>query len=135
MEEILLDMYYKSKEVLNSKQVTPFVNIGTNSCIIRTTNGNLYSGINVDTSTSLNSCAENSAVIEMLKHGEYEIDKIAIINELEEVIKPCKKCLNYILEFSSLDNDIEILIDVAPIKITKLNKLLPNWYGTLRIKK
>ena len=135
MEEIWLDMYYKAKDILKSRVISPFVDVGTNSCVIRTTKGNLYTGVNVDTNTSLNSCAERNAVIEMVKNGESEIDKIVILNELEEVIKPCKKCLTYLLEFSSYDNDIEILTDVAPIKITKLYKYLPNWWGTLRIKK
>lgn len=135
MEEIWLDLYYKAKEALNSKELSPFITLGTNACAIRTVNGNIYTGINIDTSSNLNSCAERSAVTNMINHGEKEIDKIVIVNELEEVIKPCKKCLSYLLELSSNGMDIEILIDIAPIKINKLYKQLPNWWGTLRIKK
>ena len=135
MEEIWLDLYYKAKETLNAKELSQFITMGTNACAIRTVAGNIYTGINIDTFSNLNSCAERSAVTNMINHGEKEIDKMVIINELEEVIKPCKKCLPYLLELCSDANDIEILTDVAPIKITKLYKMLPGWWGTLRIKK
>ena len=135
MEEIWLQMYYKAKSLINSKDITPFISSGSNACVILSSTGKMYEGINIVSSSSINSCAEKNAVANMLSQGESCIKKIVIINELEEVIKPCKKCLTYLLELNNENEELEILTDVAPIKITKLYKQLPNWWGTLRIKR
>ena len=57
-----------------------------------TEDGNLYSGVCVDTRCSLGFCAEHAAVAEMLKARESAVRMIVAVNQRGEVMAPCGRC-------------------------------------------
>ena len=128
-------LFETAAKQLKNKEIPPFIKVGQNSCCILAKSNNAYVGLNVLTTTSLSSCAEKNAIIAMLNNGEYEIKKIVILNELEELILPCKSCIENLLELKPKDETIEILIDLKNYKTIKIEELLPAWWGTYKQKK
>ena len=128
-------LYETALKQLRNAEIPPFIKVGQNSCCILAKSNNAYAGVNVSSNTSLNGCAEKNAMIAMLNNGEYEIKKMVILNELEELILPCKSCIENLLELKQKDETIEILIDLKDYKTVKIEELLPAWWGTYKQKK
>ena len=128
-------LYETAANQLKNKEIPPFIKVGQNSCCILAKSNNAYVGLNILTTTSLSSCAEKNAIVAMLNNGEYEIKKIVILNELEELILPCQSCVENLLELKPKDETIEILIDLKDYKTIKIEDLLPAWWGTYKQKK
>lgn len=130
------DILYKTAlKQLKNIEIPPFIKVGESVCCILTVNNNAYVGKNINSNTTLNSCAEKNAIIGMLNNGEQEIKKIVILNELEEIIMPCTSCIEILLELTQKNNSIEILKDIKEYKTIKLEELLPTWWGTYKQKK
>lgn len=128
-------LYETALKQLHNAEIPPFIKIGQNACCILAQSNNAYAGVNVLSNTSLNSCAEKNAMIAMLNHGEHRIKKIVILNELEELITPCEKCVENLLELCEDSDSIEILTDLKNYKTIKLTDIAPAWWGTYKQKK
>ncbi len=135
MEQVWTELYNKAKEKINTKQIKPFIEYGSNTCAILSKNNKIYVGISVTSTTSLNCNAEKTAITSMLNDGESTIQKIVILNELEEVIIPSIECIEYLMEMNSNPNKLEILIDYDKEKVVLLKDLLPSWWGIYHNKK
>lgn len=120
-------LYKSACEVLNAKTIMPFLSYGNSACAILS-NDNIYTGISINSNEHIGSCAEQNAIISMLKNGDNNISKIVIVNELEEIINPCQDCIIQILELSN--NEAEILQNLKPLNTKKVKELLPDWWGT-----
>ena len=125
-------LYEVAKENLTSKEISPFISVGNKACAILSEKGNIYYGLSIDSSTGVNNSAEKSAITNMLNNKEFKISKIVVLNELEEIIMPCSDCLEYLLELSENNENLEILVDLEKEETTKLVNLLPEWWGTYR---
>jgi cytidine deaminase len=87
-----------------------------------TRQGNLFTGIGIDTACSLGSCAEYSAVAEMLKARESEIEAIVAVCD-GEVVPPCGRCRELIRQVNKSNARTRIL--VARGRTAFLSELLP----------
>ncbi len=87
-----------------------------------TRSGKLYAGICVDTACSLGSCAEYSAIAEMLKSRESEIATIVAIAG-SEIVPPCGRCRELIRQVNETNATTRII--VAPGRVAPLSDLLP----------
>lgn len=100
---------------------------------VLTDKGNIYRGCNVESVISgMGTCAERCAIDNAVANGEYCFKTIAIVSKLEEPIKPCGMCLQYISEFSQVaEHDIEIIMigSKGKIKRSSVNKMLPKSFG------
>ena len=56
-----------------------------------TAKGNVYTGINIEVACGIGFCAEHSAIAEMLKNRETQIEMIVATNS-ESIIPPCGRC-------------------------------------------
>ncbi len=90
---------------------------------LTTDKGNLYSGVSIDTTSSMGFCSEASAIAAMVTQGEYKIRKIVAVLEDGTVLPPCGRCREFMyqIEASNLDADVVINKD----KTVKLKELLP----------
>ena len=95
--------------------------------------GNIYQGCNTESVISgMGVCAERSAIDHAVAHGEYVYNAIVVTSKLEEPIKPCGMCLQYIAEFSQVANkDIEVLMvgSNGKIIISSIRQFLPDDFG------
>jgi len=135
MDRLWNELYNEAAHKLNAQEISPFIEYGNNACAILASNDKIYSGVSITSSTLLDCSAEESAIREMLNDNERYIKRILVLNELEEVIRPLEESLEYLLELCDNPKKVEVLIAIEPIKIVKLIDIIPDWWGTFRLKK
>lgn len=135
MERIWSNLYKAAKKNLVSKEVTNFITAGNTSCAILGSNNKIYSGSSIASNSIISCSAEKSAVINMFNDNEYIIDKLVVLNELEEIIMPSDNSLDFLLELNPNYGNIDILVDLDKERVIKLKDLIPSWWGTYRNRK
>jgi len=100
---------------------------------VLTYGGRYYHGCNIESVISgMGTCAERCAIDNSVANGEYSFKVILIKTNLEEPVKPCGMCLQYIAEFAQIpDQDIDILMVSSKGKIERstIFTLLPGAFG------
>lgn len=109
------------------------VSAGQVSATILTKDHNIYTGVCIDTASSLGMCAERNAIANMITNGENEIIKLVCIDSKGNVGYPCGICREYLMQLSKSSKDIEILKNIDTHEIIKLEELIPNWWGYDRL--
>jgi Cytidine deaminase len=90
---------------------------------IETIDGNVYTGISIDTACSLGHCAEHSAISEMLKHGESQIKAMVAVNKSGNAVPPCGRCRELIGQLSKQNS--KTIIEVQDGIFKTLEELTP----------
>jgi len=102
---------------------------GSVGAALLTTQGNVYTGVNLDVACGIGFCAEHSAIAEMLKHRETEIEMIVAINS-GNIIPPCGRCRELMFQVDS--NNANTKVYLTEDKYVTLNELLPvRWQPSL----
>lgn len=122
-------LYQKALETINPQKISPLVEIGSVASAILTKSGNIYTGICVDTASTLGICAERNAIFNMLTHGETEIDKVVGVIDGIGCGAPCGACRELMMQLDKNSGDIEILLDYNTKKTIKLKELIPHWWA------
>ncbi|WP_260288743.1 cytidine deaminase family protein [Peribacillus aracenensis] len=100
-----------------------FVEYGGVGAAIETVDGNIYTGISIDTACSLGFCAEHAAVADMLKHGEYQIKAIVAVDSEGNAVPPCGRCRELISQLSK--ENLEAVVEVENDTFVLLKEILP----------
>lgn len=77
---------------------------------VLTENGNVYTGVCIDTDCSLGMCAERNALSKMITNGEYAAKKVVAVTKTGEILPPCGACREFMMQLGSPE-DTEILVD------------------------
>ncbi len=121
----------KAKEVLYPREISKFIKAGMVSAAILSKKGNIYTGVCIDTCSTLGICAERNAIHTMITNGEDEISKIVCIMPGGIIGgAPCGACRELIMQLEKKSNDIEILINDKTYETIKMKDLIPNWWGS-----
>ena len=75
MEKIWTEMYGAAKAVLKERRISEYVTCGEVSAAVLSKSGKIYTGVCIDTCSTLGICAERNAIFNMITNGEQEIDK------------------------------------------------------------
>lgn len=127
------ELYKKAKMVRNSRKVSGMIYAGQVSAAILTKNHNIYTGVCIDTASSLGMCAERNAIANMITNGENEIIKLVCIDSKGNVIYPCGVCREYLMQLDKNSKNIEILKELKSKETIKLETLIPSWWGNERV--
>ncbi len=127
------ELYNKAKSVKNPREVSGLISAGTIGAALITKNHNIYTGVCIDTASSLGICAERNAIVNMITNGESEISKLVCIDSQNKVGYPCGACREYMMQLDKNSGDIEILSDLETKETIKLRELIPNWWGKNRL--
>ena len=95
-------------------------------------NDNIYTGVCIDTASTLGMCGERNAIANMITNGENEIIKLVCVDSKGNVGSPCGACREYMMQLSKNSKDIEILKDIDTKEIVRLEELIPDWWGKER---
>lgn len=128
-------LYKKALEVQNGRMISPFVDAGGVAAAILTKSGNIYTGVCIDTCSSLGMCAERNAIASMITSGESEIDKVVAVMTDGRVGSPCGACRELMMQLSKRSSEIEILTDKDTYSTVTLGELMPDWWGRERFLK
>lgn len=129
LEKIWTEMYKAAKSVLNERRISEYVTCGEVSAAILSTSGKIYTGVCVDTCSTLGICAERNAIFNMITDGENEILKVLAIMPDGSNGAPCGACRELMVQLMPNNyKDIEILMDYASERVIKLGDITPEWW-------
>lgn len=129
MEQIWKEMYEAAKAVLGERRISDYVTCGEVSAAVLSKSGRIYTGVCIDTCSTLGICAERNAIFNMITNGEQEIDKVLCISPNPEKGAPCGACRELMVQIMpETYKDIEIMIDYEKGRIMKLGELTPEWW-------
>ena len=130
MREIGFEKLYETaKSKLNPRKVSPFIEAGGVAAAILTENGNVYTGVCIDTASSLGMCAERNAIANMITNGESKITKLVCCFYDGKVGLPCGACREYLMQLDENSGRIEILLNLEPMETKELGEMIPMWWG------
>lgn len=129
MEKIWEEMYDAAKAVLNPRRISEYVTAGEVSAAVLSKSGKIYTGVCIDTCSTLGICAERNAIFNMITNSEQEIDKVLCIPPVEGRGAPCGACRELMVQLMPDSyKDIEIMIDYKKNIVMKLGELTPEWW-------
>ena len=96
---------------------------GSVAASLLTSQGNVYTGINIDIACGIGFCAEHSAIAEMLKHRETEVEMIVAVSS-DSIRPPCGRCRELLFQVDA--KNIHTKVYLSEKKYMTLNALLPN---------
>ena len=123
------ELFDKANSVRSDREVSGLINAGCVGAAILTKDHNIYTGVCIDTASTLGMCAERNAIANMITNGEKEIVKLVCVDSKEKAGSPCGACREYMMQLSKNSKNIEILKDEKTKEIVRLEELIPNWWG------
>ncbi|MBQ8093486.1 MAG: GNAT family N-acetyltransferase [Clostridia bacterium] len=122
-------MYAAAAAVRNERRISDYVTCGEVSAAILSRSGKIYTGVCIDTCSTLGICAERNAIFNMITNGEQEIDKVLAILPDGSSGAPCGACRELMVQLMPKTyKDIKILMDYAEERVMTLGELTPEWW-------
>lgn len=129
MEKVWKEMFDAAKAVQNARKISDYVTAGEVSAAILSGSGKIYTGICVDTCSTLGICAERNAIFNMLTNGETEIKKVLAVLPDGKTGAPCGACRELMVQLMPENyREIEIMLDFEQEKVVNLGALTPEWW-------
>ena len=129
MDNIWQEMYEAAKAVWRERRVSEYVTCGEVSAAVLSKSGKIYTGVCIDTCSTLGICAERNAIFNMITNGEQEIDKVLCILPDGSSGAPCGACRELMVQLmAGKYHDIEIMLDYTTGRIVKLGEITPEWW-------
>ncbi len=129
MEKIWTELYSAAKAAQNARKISDYVTAGEVSAAILSGSGKIYTGICVDTCSTLGICAERNAIFNMLTNGESEIKKVVAVLPDGKTGAPCGACRELMVQLMPESyKDVEIMLDYEQEKVITLGELTPEWW-------
>jgi len=117
------ELYQIAFGAVNHKKLRNLGTAGHVACALETMNGNVFTGICIDVPCSIGLCAEQSAIVEMVKHNETAIKKIIAVFEDGSILPPCGRCREFIAQMDDQNSQTKIVL--PEMKEVLLQDLLP----------
>lgn len=129
MEPIWRTLYQAAKAVQRPRDISERISAGGVAAAIESASGKIYTGVCVDTSSSLGICAERNAMFNMITNGDNEIRRVLAIMPDGKTGAPCGACREFMAQLMmGKYHDIEIMLDYQHDRIVTLDELLPDWW-------
>ena len=130
MDKIWIEMRDAAKAVFNARKISDYVTCGEVSAAVLSKSGKIYTGVCIDTCSTLGICAERNAIFNMITCGESEIDKVLCIMPDGKIGgAPCGACRELMVQImAGKYHDIEIMMDFDNERIVKLGEITPDWW-------
>ena len=129
METIWKELYDAAKAVQQERRISEYVTCGEVAVAILSKSGKIYTGVCIDTCSTLGICAERNAIFNMITNGEQQIDKVIAILPDGSTGAPCGACRELMVQLMPGSyQDIEIMVDYATGRTVKLGEITPEWW-------
>lgn len=129
METIWKMMYEAAKSAQNERRLSRYVDAGGVAAAVLSKSGKIYTGVCIDTCSTLGICAERNAIFQMITAGEHEIARVLAIMPNGRTGAPCGACRELMVQLmpDSYQN-VEIMLDYQIGKTVSLGALTPEWW-------
>ena len=129
MEPVWKQLYDAAKAVQNQRKISDYVEAGGVAAAIQSESGRIYTGVCVDTASTLGICAERNAIFQMLTNGEHRITRVLALMPDGKTGAPCGACRELMVQLDPQRyRDVQIMLDYEHEKITTLGELTPEWW-------
>lgn len=79
MEPIWKTLFEAARTVQNERKISEYIEAGGVAAAILSESGKIYTGVCIDTCSSLGICAERNAIFNMITGGEHRIRKVLAV--------------------------------------------------------
>ena len=122
-------LYAAAAAVRCERRISEYVTCGEVSAAILSASGRIYTGVCIDTCSTLGVCAERNAIFNMITNGEQEIEKVIAILPNGSSGAPCGACRELMVQLMpGKYRDIEIMMDYRKERTVTLGDLTPEWW-------
>ena len=122
-------MYQAAKSIQNERRISDYIEAGSVAAAILTAEGKIFSGVCIDTCSTLGICAERNAIFNMITNGEQKIKRVLAIMPNGKTGTPCGACRELMVQLMPNDyKEIEIMLDYENKKVITLGEITPNWW-------
>ncbi len=129
MDQIWNKMYQAAKAVQNDRKISDYIDAGGVAAAVLSDTGKIYTGVCIDTCSTLGICAERNAIFNMITNGEQEIQKVLAIMPDGRTGAPCGACRELMVQLMPRQyHEIEIMLDYEKQKVMTLGELTPEWW-------
>ena len=129
MEQIWTELRRAALAVQNEKRISEYVTAGEVAAAIESVSGRIYTGVCIDTASTLGICAERNAIFNMITNGETEIRRVLAVMPDGKSGAPCGACRELMVQLMPGSyRDIEIMLDYESGRTASLGELTPEWW-------
>ena len=119
-------LYAAAGAVRNERRISDYITCGEVSAAILSGSGRIYTGVCIDTCSTLGICAERNAIFNMITNGEQEIEKVIAILPDGSSGAPCGACRELMVQLMPEKyKGIQIMMDYKQERIMTLGELTP----------
>lgn len=129
MDKVWNEMYEAAKAVQSERRISEYVTAGEVSAAVLSKSGKIYTGVCIDTCSTLGICAERNAIFNMITNGETEIKRVLAIMPDGRNGAPCGACRELMVQLMPNNYEyIEILLDYESERTITLGEITPEWW-------
>ena len=122
-------LYAAAAAVRKERRISDYVTCGEVSAAILSGSGRIYTGVCIDTCSTLGICAERNAIFHMITNGEAEIQKVIAILPDGSSGAPCGACRELMVQLMPEKyKDVQIMMDYEAENVVTLGELTPAWW-------
>ena len=123
------ELYQAAKAVQKERKLSDYIEAGGVAAAVMSASGKIYTGVCIDTCSTLGICAERNAIFNMITNGEQEIKRVLAIMPNGKTGAPCGACRELMVQLMPNDyQKIEILLDFETQRVRTLGELTPEWW-------
>ena len=129
MENIWKEMLEAAKSVQRYRKISYYIDAGGVAAAVLSSSGKIYTGVCIDTCSTLGICAERNAIFNMITNGEDRISKVLCIMGDGKSGAPCGACRELMVQLMPKGyKDIEIMMNYENNRVMTLGELTPEWW-------
>ena len=122
-------LYAAAAAVRKERRISDYVTCGEVSAAILSGSGRIYTGVCIDTCSTLGICAERNAIFHMITNGEAEIQKVIAILPDGSSGAPCGACRELMVQLMPEKyQGVQIMMDYEAESVVTLGELTPAWW-------
>ena len=122
-------LYAAAAAVRKERRISDYVTCGEVSAAILSGSGRIYTGVCIDTCSTLGICAERNAIFHMITNGEQVIEKVIAILPDGSSGAPCGACRELMVQLMPEKyKDVQIMMDYEAENVVTLGELTPAWW-------
>jgi len=103
-------LYEKAKATLNPRKLSETAEAGGVGAAILSGSGAVYTGVCIDTGSSMGFCAEHAAAAAMITAGESRVLKMVAVNWDGRILPPCGRCRDFVNQLDDENGDARVLV-------------------------
>ncbi len=112
-----------ARKTVRPRRLSESSDAGSVAAAILTDQGNVYTGVCIDTPCSMGFCAEHAAAAAMITAGESKIVRLVAYCDGVGIVAPCGRCREFLYQINHENLSCEVLLKSG---VVTLEQLLPH---------